>query len=142
MLVLDDAGTVVHVNPAAAKLLGISVGELVGRTFPHPVSAGAPVEIEIDHRDGTHGVADIQSLPVAALKLDRDLVAGVEEGRGSALVGATVALAHALDIRVVAECVETDAQRAALRELGCDAAQGFVVSAPLAADEAADLLPA
>jgi len=145
---LDDVTSILRESgvPAANLRLDITETTLMGveRSVDRLAQLAAlGVQLQIDDFGaGYSSLRDLDRLPVAALKLDRDLVAGVEEGRGSALVQAAVAFAHALEIRVVAECVETDAQRVALRRLGCDAVQGFVVTAPLAADEAADLLPA
>jgi EAL domain-containing protein (putative c-di-GMP-specific phosphodiesterase class I) len=53
--------------------------------------------------------------------------------RGSALLSAVVALARALRIEVVAECVETESQLRVLSDLACDQVQGFLLSRPLAA---------
>jgi EAL domain-containing protein (putative c-di-GMP-specific phosphodiesterase class I) len=55
-------------------------------------------------------------------------------------VSATIALARALDLSVTAEGIETPAQAALLRELGCDRGQGFLFSPPVPADRLADLL--
>ncbi len=56
--------------------------------------------------------------------------------RRRTIVAAVVQMAHALDYRVVAEGIETDAQRALLRELGCELGQGYLFSKPLSATEA------
>mgnify|MGYP003502360191 CR=1 FL=1 len=53
------------------------------------------------------------------------------EREKSAIVEATIAFAHALDLSVTAEGIETDAQLARLRGLGCDLGQGFRFCAPL-----------
>lgn len=65
------------------------------------------------------------------LKLDRTLVAELAPGAGGAdLVGAMVGLAHALGLKVVAEGVETEAQREWLRACGCDYLQGYLIGRP------------
>jgi diguanylate cyclase (GGDEF)-like protein/PAS domain S-box-containing protein len=70
------------------------------------------------------------------LKVDRTFIDGIEKsGRQAALVGAIVHLAKALDLRVVAEGVETAAQRDAVVLSGCDLAQGYLFSVPITADE-------
>ena len=53
---------------------------------------------------------------------------------------AVIDLAHALDLEAMAEGVETVHQLAALRELGCDSVQGYVIAPPAPADEATELL--
>jgi EAL domain-containing protein (putative c-di-GMP-specific phosphodiesterase class I) len=75
-------------------------------------------------------------MPVHVLKVDgsfvRDLAASADD---RAIVSTIVALGHALGMDVLAECVETHQQFDLLREMGCDAIQGYLYSAPLPADE-------
>jgi diguanylate cyclase (GGDEF)-like protein len=67
-----------------------------------------------------------------ALKLDRSFVAGLGENRDdTALVAAAVSMAAALDMRVVAEGVETPDQARQLAEMGCHDAQGFLFARPM-----------
>jgi diguanylate cyclase (GGDEF)-like protein/PAS domain S-box-containing protein len=74
---------------------------------------------------------------VDSLKIDRSFVDGVEGSRRqTALVGTIVHLAHALTLPVVAEGVETPAQRDALLLVGCRLGQGYLFSPPIPADEA------
>jgi EAL domain-containing protein (putative c-di-GMP-specific phosphodiesterase class I) len=58
-----------------------------------------------------------------------------DDARAAALVASTIALAHSLDLRMVAEGVETGAVFSELRRLGCDQAQGFFMSKPMPAVE-------
>ena len=58
----------------------------------------------------------------------------MEDHPGSSLVRAIVQLAHTLGMTPVAEGVETEAQRAALVELGCDLAQGYLFARPMEAE--------
>jgi len=96
------------------------------------------VHLHLD--DFGRGPASLNSLhrfALDAVKLDRSIVSGGDGGRPNALAGGIVALASRLGLGVVAEGVETAAQRDALREAGCAYAQGHYYSAPLEADEAA-----
>jgi diguanylate cyclase (GGDEF)-like protein len=73
---------------------------------------------------------------IDVLKIDRSFINGVESsGRQASLVGAIVHLTRALDLRVVAEGVETAAQRDALLQAGCGLAQGHLFSVPVPAGE-------
>ena len=85
-----------------------------------------------DFGTGDSAIAYLKELPVDVLKIDRSYIAGLNEDRkDAAIASAMVALAQRLELAVVAEGVETEAQLAALRELGCDAYQGFHFSAAL-----------
>jgi EAL domain-containing protein (putative c-di-GMP-specific phosphodiesterase class I) len=66
--------------------------------------------------------------------------AGQKPGGCCAMFEAIVSMAHALEMRVVAEGVETVEQLAALQALGCEEAQGYYISRPVAAAEAGLLL--
>lgn len=88
-----------------------------------------------DFGTGYSSFAQLASMPVDELKVDRSLVSGLDDGRGRAIVSAMVALADALDLCVVAEGVERPEQVAALAELGCGVAQGFLWAPALPADE-------
>jgi EAL domain-containing protein (putative c-di-GMP-specific phosphodiesterase class I) len=87
---------------------------------------------------GYSTLAQIGRLPVKRLKIDRAFVAGVPLERASAaVVEVVIGLARALDLRVTAEGVETEAQRAWLALAGVDSAQGYLIAKPLEAAEAA-----
>ncbi len=71
-------------------------------------------------------------LNVDELKLDKLFIATVNEDKASrGLVDAVIRLAHALNLNIVAEGVETEAQRVALAELDCDHMQGYLFSKPI-----------
>jgi diguanylate cyclase (GGDEF)-like protein len=75
-----------------------------------------------------------------AIKLDRSFVTGLGRSKeDTAIVTATMALAEALDMKVVAEGVESFAQLDLLTELGCSFAQGYALSAPVPLDSALQL---
>ncbi|MGH8974005.1 MAG: EAL domain-containing protein [Acidimicrobiia bacterium] len=78
-------------------------------------------------------IADLRRFAVDAVKIDPSLVAGLGRDPGDeAIVTALVSLAHALGMQAIAEGVETEAQLQRLRALGCDLAQGYHLSEPLA----------
>jgi diguanylate cyclase (GGDEF)-like protein len=91
-----------------------------------------------DFGAGFTSLAYLGSLAVKELKLDRSFITRLAEttqGRDLALVSATVELAHALGLRVVAEGVEDDLCLGLLTGLRCDLVQGYVISKPMPADE-------
>lgn len=84
-----------------------------------------------DFGAGYSGLAYLQQLPVDCLKIDRSFVSGICEKPGDlAIVRAILGLAEGLGMEVVAEGVETGAQRGALVDLGCPFAQGFLFGRP------------
>jgi diguanylate cyclase len=87
---------------------------------------------------GFASLRHLGSLPLDALKIDRSFVASLASTPGHAIVQCVIELAHRIGLRVVAEGVESEAQLAILRGLGCDEVQGHVLGKPLAA---ADVIP-
>ncbi len=89
-----------------------------------------------DFGTGNSAIAYLKDLPVDVLKIDRSYVAGMAENtKDAAIASAMVALGQRLNLLVIAEGVETEAQLDALRELACDAYQGFLAARPLSAED-------
>jgi diguanylate cyclase (GGDEF)-like protein/PAS domain S-box-containing protein len=95
-----------------------------------------------DFGTGYSSLTALRQFPVDALKIDRSFVSslGGHDGGSEAIIRSTVALAHSLGLRVIAEGVESDEQADRLRELRCDHGQGFLFSKPLRAERVNDLL--
>lgn len=78
----------------------------------------------------------LKVLPIDCIKLDRSMLDGVlEDERDLAVIRAIVAMAEALGLKVLAEGVETEAQRDLLRSEGCEYYQGFLRAQPMTADD-------
>jgi diguanylate cyclase (GGDEF)-like protein len=89
-----------------------------------------------DFGTGYSSLGRLQRLPVDELKIDKAFVEDIGTGaKQGALVRAIVMMAHSLDLTVVAEGVETEAQRIFLERCGCDLYQGHLLSPPLPASE-------
>jgi diguanylate cyclase (GGDEF)-like protein len=105
--------------------------------------AGLGLRLAVDDfGTGYSSLAYLKQLPVSELKIDRSFVRQMdvdESDRG--IVRSTIDLARHLELSVVAEGVESAATLAELRELGCDCAQGFLISPPLPPDEIAAWAP-
>ena len=88
-----------------------------------------------DFGTGYSSLSRLRDLPINELKIDRSFVTDLDEGgQGAAIVRSVIDLGHHLGLEVVAEGVETAQTLGELRELGCDAAQGFVLLRPAAAE--------
>jgi EAL domain-containing protein (putative c-di-GMP-specific phosphodiesterase class I) len=89
-----------------------------------------------DFGTGYSSLSQLSRLPVDELKIDRSLIAFAHARPDDAMiVTSTIELAHSMGLRVVAEGVENVEVWNLLRRLGCDLAQGFLISKPLPAQE-------
>jgi diguanylate cyclase (GGDEF)-like protein len=169
----DPAGSVsLAINVAStqltSELLIAAVGELVGRIGVEPrrvvveISESAltgaadaylarvselralGVRVSLDDFGiASTSIAQLRSLPIDQIKLDRSFVAGLGEASADAALAAGVLpLARALGIEVVAEGIETEGQLAHLFALGYRRGQGYMLARPVAAPEAAALVAA
>lgn len=103
---------------------------------------GVPVAID-DFGTGYSSLAYIVTLPIDELKIDRAFVKKITADKAyEGIVRTCVSLARGLNLKVVAEGVETEAQAAKLRELNCDQAQGFLYSPPVPAEQLMRMLQA
>ncbi len=134
-----------------ASMLGIEVtetaiviegaaGDRARRELEELHEAGVKIAID-DFGTGFSSLAQLRRFPVDAIKVDRSFVHGLQhDSKDAAIATNIVSLAHALDLVAVAEGIETDAQLASMRLLGCDQAQGFLFAHPVPAGELGELL--
>lgn len=103
------------------------------RGFERLRQAGLHVAID-DFGAGQTSLAYLRMLPAAELKMDMSLVRDLEHSADArAIAAAVIQLAHALERHVVAEGVETVAQRDLLVKMGCDELQGYLFAKPMPA---------
>ena len=96
---------------------------------------GYTVEMD-DFGTGYSSLNMLSAMPVDVLKMDRTFVRNIEhDERDTQLVALILGIAKSLNIPVVAEGVETEAQVQLLKRLGCTLVQGYYFSRPLRADE-------
>jgi EAL domain-containing protein (putative c-di-GMP-specific phosphodiesterase class I) len=94
-----------------------------------------------DFGTGYSSITYLKRFPVDVLKMDRSMVEGMDrDPQNRAVASATIGLAHALCLYVVAEGVETAGELENLRSMGCDAAQGYYWYRPCSAEETTELL--
>lgn len=105
------------------------------QTFDKLRAMGVHVSID-DFGTGHSSLASLRKLPAAELKIDRAFITDLETSEHAQFIANTVVrMAHALDMRVVAEGVETRSQRDLLVEMGCDELQGYLFAKPMRARE-------
>ena len=129
--------------------LEITEGILIENMALNQVGLGilrrAGVQISIDDfGTGYSSLSYLTELPADILKMDRSFVMrlgqGAEGARSYALAESIIDMAHRLNMKVIAEAVETPEQLADLRAMDCDAAQGYYFNRPVSPDKIAVLL--
>ncbi|HMX15874.1 MAG TPA: EAL domain-containing protein [Rhodocyclaceae bacterium] len=135
---IDDVRNTLAKHGLGAGDLELEVTETTAMTDPERAigqlkalrDLGVDLAID-DFGTGYSSLAYLKLLPIQTLKLDRAFVCDIEtDDNDAAISGATVALAHSLDLRVVAEGIETEGQGAFLRHHGCDMLQGYLYGRP------------
>jgi diguanylate cyclase (GGDEF)-like protein/PAS domain S-box-containing protein len=112
------------------------------RTLAALRDLGARLAID-DFGTGYSSLAQLMTLPLDTLKIDRTFIAGLGQSKDAeAIVTSIIAMAHAVDLTVVAEGVEEEHQLSTLRRLECDHAQGFLLGRPAPAADLLTLHPA
>ncbi|HEX7370433.1 MAG TPA: bifunctional diguanylate cyclase/phosphodiesterase [Rhodanobacteraceae bacterium] len=117
-LEITESAVLVDLNEAAAKLAQLR-------------AMGVRVSLD-DFGTGYSSLAYLTRLPLDQLKIDRSFVDRLPEDTNDAMVAQTIiGMGRGLGLEVIAEGVETDAQRNFLMAQGCDAFQGYLISKPL-----------
>ena len=94
-----------------------------------------------DFGTGYSSLSYLHSFPTDILKIDRSFVSNIHEDEESLeIVKAIVVLAKSLNLKIIAEGIETPEQYEILRDLGCDQAQGFLFASPLSEERCQSLI--
>jgi diguanylate cyclase (GGDEF)-like protein/PAS domain S-box-containing protein len=127
--------------PASALCLEVTESALMrdqeaaGEVLAALRSLGVLLAID-DFGTGYSSLAQLRRLTLDTLKIDRSFITGIAESRDAeAIVTSIIAMAHAVDLTVIAEGVETAEQLDLLRKLDCDQAQGYHLGRPIPAAE-------
>ncbi|HET7547679.1 MAG TPA: EAL domain-containing protein [Usitatibacter sp.] len=144
----EQVGRALEAHRMPAAMLRLEIAEPVlmeGEDAAHRTLRGLEalgVQMAIDNfGSGFSSLGLVRGLPFGVVKIDRSLVSSCPVRREcAAIVQATTAMAHALGLRVVAQGVESEEQRAQMAALGCDAAQGHYFAEPMQAGAIPELL--
>ncbi|MGE5516657.1 MAG: putative bifunctional diguanylate cyclase/phosphodiesterase [Bacteroidota bacterium] len=114
--------------------------EMTIRTLMELHSQGVRLAVD-DFGTGYSSLSYLKKFPLDKLKIDRSFVMDIDANPASAeIVGAIIAMGHSLNLEIVAEGVENDAQLEVLKGLKCDEIQGFYYSRPIPAETFAGIL--
>jgi len=147
---VDMVATVLRIAALEPKLLELELTESIlvqdaneALERLHALAAlGVAMSID-DFGTGYSSLAYLKRFPISKLKIDRSFVMGLPGDESDrAIVSATIGMARALKLKVVAEGVETEAQRDYLNEQNCESFQGFLCAPGLPADEFEQLMAA
>ena len=134
----------------APELLELEVTEsLIMRDLSRSVAKmreleamGVSLSID-DFGTGYSSLSSLKTFPISRLKIDKSFVSELADNPDDqAIAMAVISLGHKLNLRVIAEGVETEQQRAFLREHDCDEMQGYLFSKPVPAEAIVDMLEA
>ena len=137
----DRVVALLKTHACAARWIGFEITESAILDDPgHAVAnldrlhaLGCSIAID-DYGTGYSSLAYLRRLPLSELKIDKSFVLGMcTDANDDVIVRSTIELAHNMHLTVVAEGVEDEATLERLRVLGCDMAQGYVVSVPASA---------
>ena len=136
---VDRVASVLAVSGLPAQLLELELTESILvhdadealRRLKARAALGVQLSID-DFGTGYSSLAYLKRFPIDKLKIDRSFVMGLpDDKRDAGIVRAIIQMAGALDMKVIAEGVETEGQRAFLQEAGCDSFQGFLYAPAL-----------
>jgi EAL domain-containing protein (putative c-di-GMP-specific phosphodiesterase class I) len=94
-----------------------------------------------DFGTGYSNLSYLRQFPITVIKIDRSFVQEIEQDRRSLdIVSGVIAFAKSLQLSVIVEGIETEAQKSAVRSTGCDVLQGYLIGKPMPASEFQALL--
>jgi EAL domain-containing protein (putative c-di-GMP-specific phosphodiesterase class I) len=123
-----------------AIVVGGAAGERARRELQELHDLGVRIAID-DFGTGFSSLAHLRRFPVDVIKVDRSFIQDVGKSAKDAAITANLAsLAHSLSLVAIAEGIESESQLRAVRELGCDHAQGVLFASPVPAEQMSALL--
>ena len=136
---VDPALLGLEVTETAVVMEG-AAGDRARRELRSLYELGVHIAVD-DFGTGFSSLGHLRQFPVDVLKIDRSFVQGVEhDPKDAAITANLTSLAHALGLVALAEGIESQSQRAAVQELGCDHAQGYLFAHAMTGVELARLL--
>ncbi len=143
MTLLEGTGALPHARRMECEItesLIIKQLDVALKTIHRLKETGMTLAID-DFGTGHSSLINLKRFPLDRLKIDREFVRDIGRDKNDeGIINATLALAQGFELEVIAEGVESELQKAFLKEIGCHEIQGFLMSEPLPAAEAERLL--
>ncbi|MGL4592173.1 MAG: putative bifunctional diguanylate cyclase/phosphodiesterase [Aestuariivirga sp.] len=145
---IDDVKQLLHREGLRRGSLKVEVTESLVMAYPERAAQilerfrelGVGIACD-DFGTGYSSLSSLRRLPFDTLKVDRSFISGeIQDQRSAVILEAIIAMAHALDLSVVAEGVEDQGQVDMLGALGCDYGQGYFIGKPMTAKQVTDAL--
>jgi EAL domain-containing protein (putative c-di-GMP-specific phosphodiesterase class I)/GGDEF domain-containing protein len=145
---IEQVGRLIQGSRLPSERVTIEVTETAAMHSPERAIAaleswralGVGISID-DYGTGQSSLGYLQKLPATELKIDKSFVGSLGQDRRNAImVRSTIAMAHELGIKVVAEGIEDPECLALLGDMGCDTGQGYHISRPITAGALTDFL--
>ena len=145
---IDDIRKLIDENGIGPGSLGVEIAESIimqdveasASILNSLKNAGVDILVD-DFGTGYSSLSSLRRFPIDALKIAQSLTSSMTGNRDCAeVIKAIIALAHSMNLRVVAEGVENNEQLSSLREMGCDEIQGHLYGRAMPADEVTKLL--
>lgn len=109
--------------------------ELIINILTELKALGIKISLD-DFGTGYSSLSYVNMLPIDTIKIDRSLVLNLEnDGKSILIIKSIIGMAHSLNIKVVAEGIETEEQFNMLKEIQCDLIQGYLIGKPMEAEE-------
>jgi diguanylate cyclase (GGDEF)-like protein len=138
--IIGDENMGRHLTFEITENLFLSEYDRLAEVLDHICLLGVTLSID-DFGTGYSSLSRLRKIPVKELKIDKSFIIDMARSRDDeVIVRSTIEMAHNLGLSVVAEGIESEETYSKLVELGCDVAQGFLISKPLPVDEFNDFL--
>jgi len=112
--------------------------DLIIKLLTELKSKGIKISMD-DFGTGYSSLSYINKLPIDTIKIDRSLVVNLKENfKNRVIIKSIIVMAHSLDIKIVAEGIETESEFFILKELQCDSIQGYLIGKPMTASDFGD----
>ncbi|MFQ5444947.1 MAG: putative bifunctional diguanylate cyclase/phosphodiesterase, partial [Nitrospinales bacterium] len=140
-IILEEGVYPKHLELEITDTTLLEDSELIASQLKELCGIGIKISID-DFGTGSSSLSNLNIFPLNYLKIEQAFVKDISSEEDASLAKAIITLAKTMNLKTIAEGVETETQKEVLRSIGCDIMQGYLLSKPLPAEEATKLLSA